>query len=292
VRRHLAALAALVLWVAAVACGTATTSRQPAGLGGSDDAGTIEASSPADGGGDDATSPIDALPKVAPDASQWCVTQPSPFCDDFDEDPLAQGWDEVAAQHGAIALDDGSYATPARSALAQVDALPAGGSAYARLAKRVAQITTDMTYAFDVRLDAVDPSAPVVVAAIGLADSRGVTFETVDVWLGATSSSVDEYASDGDGGVLTRSHPFAPVPLGAWTRIALELTLPLDAGLGAGLLTVHVGGDATPPVVDRAPMLDVSQPGFPAVYLGVVAAGPSTPAAVRYDDVTFDFVAL
>ena len=204
---------------------------------------------------------LDARPG---DAGPWCLGQGIHlFCDDFDEAPLASA-----------------------------TSLGQGGVAGVYMSKAVTYPATQMHWAFDVRPDALDPNGvPVVVSSLQMVDTSGDILETITLSLGATSASVTDLAIGVDSGIeWTATHPLVPPPaVGQWTRIKIDILLPeYDAGIGTGTLTVHVGSGPTP-AVDHAAMSPASQPSLPYMMLGIVfELGPAEPAAVRFDDVTFD----
>jgi hypothetical protein len=244
-----------------------------AGAGGDDAEDAPAADTAADTGAD--TSP-----------SHWCDDHPHPFCDDFDEAPLVAGWDSVATQSGTVGLDDAEYTSPPRSFLATVTPLAAGGGGVARLSKRTLELVSSILVAYDVRPEAIDPAATLGVSAIQLSDGQGALVETINVVLTTGGASIEDIGTASDGGVYVGSLPIAPaLPLGAWTRVSLDVELPWDAGVGAGTITVSLGENV---VLDHARLAPSSQPGLVVIFLGLVAGSSSATSAVRYDDLTFD----
>ena len=233
---------------------------------------------------------LDARPG---DAGPWCLGQGIHlFCDDFDEAPLASAWDTFQEEQGTVRLNDASYTSPFESYLASATSLGQGGVAGVYMSKAVTYPATQMHWAFDVRPDALDPNGvPVVVSSLQMVDTSGDILETITLSLGATSASVTDLAIGVDSGIeWTATHPLVPPPaVGQWTRIKIDILLPeYAAGIGTGTLTVHVGSGPTP-AVDHAAMSPASQPSLPYMMLGIVfELGPAEPAAVRFDDVTFD----
>jgi hypothetical protein len=253
-----------------------------------------------DGGGSfDAGPALDAAdePDVPPDAgagdgaadtspSHWCDDHPHAFCDDFDENPLLAGWDSFATKSGAVGLDNAEHTSPPRSFLATVTPLGAGAGGVARLGKRTLELVSSVLVAYDVRPEAVDPAATLGVSAIQLSDAQGALVETIDVLLTTGGASIEDIGTASDGGVYVGSLPIAPaLPLGAWTRVSLDVELPRDAGVGAGTITVSLGQNV---VLDHARLAPSSQPGVAVIFVGLVAGSSSATSAVRYDDVTFD----
>jgi hypothetical protein len=238
------------------------------------------------GAGDDAEDAPTADTAADSSPSHWCDDHPHPFCDDFDEGPLLPGWDTFATESGAVALDDAEYTSPPRSFLATVTPVAAGGGGAARLGKRTLELVSSVLVAYDVRPEALDPAATLGVSAIQLFDVQGTLVETINVLLTRGGASIEDIGTASDGGVYVGSLPIAPaLPIGAWTRVSLDVELPRDAGLGAGTVTVSLGQSV---VLDHAPLAPSSQPGLVVVFLGLVAGSSSATSAVRYDDVTFD----
>ncbi|HEY2511436.1 MAG TPA: hypothetical protein VGI39_11295 [Polyangiaceae bacterium] len=256
-----------------------------------DDAGVTDAA-PGDASLDDAeasSAAQDADFDAAP--SHWCDTQLHAFCDDFDEDPLTQGWDSLAAQSGEVTLDGLFYTSPGRALLSTVTPLTAGATGTARLGKRTIELSNDIRLAYDLRPDAIDPGAgDLAVSTIQLFASSGAIVESVHVMVSSSGASIEDIGVDGDGGAYVSSYPVAASSLsGTWTHVSLELELPREAGLGAGTVTVSLG---TSVVLDHAPLSPSSQPALPVFFLGLVSAGGSSsaPSSVRFDDVTFDAI--
>jgi hypothetical protein len=243
-------------------------------------------------GGDDAEDAptADTTADTAADTSpsHWCDDHPHAFCADFDENPLLAGWDSFATQSGAVELDDAEYTSPDHSFLATLTPVAAGGGGEARLDKRILEPVSSILVAYDVRPEAIDPAATLAVSAIQLSDAQGGLVETINVVLAAGGASIEDIGTASDGGVYVGSLPIAPVlPVGAWTRVSLDVELPWDAGLGAGTITVSLGQKV---VLDHARLAPSSQPAAAVIFVGLAAGSSSGTSAVRYDDVTFDAI--
>jgi hypothetical protein len=286
------------VWLAsfAVACSSGKTPLPSEDGGVADasvhDAGGHEAAA-SEGGSDDAEADAlatDALSDTeAPPPSHWCDGKLHAFCDDFDEDPLTQSWDTVAAQAGAVSLDGASFTSPAHSFLATSVAIGPGEYALARLGKRTLELATEVTFAFDLRADLLDPGgAPVGVSAIQLFDGLGELVESVNLLVSNAGAQIEDVSNSVDGGasVVTQRPVTSTSLVGSWSRVQLQVALPADAGLGQGTLTVTLGSQV---VLDHVSLGASSQPALPVIFLGLFTpAGPAGPAAVRFDDVTFD----
>jgi hypothetical protein len=297
-----AMLGTLLAAIAAIGCSPSSQLRPaPPSDGAAPDSGPdvvedarADAGDAADAAPRDATP--DALDGQAGDAGPWCAGQGLHlFCDDFDEAPLAQSWDQIENQHGTPKLDTTAYTSPFESMLATTTALGSGAVAAVGLSKRVTYLATELHLAFDMRIDALDPSAaPIVLCELQMLDGVSNILEIVNVIAGPGGASVEDTAPALDGGP-DWDHTYAldggaALPVGQWARVKLDILLPgYDAGMGAaGTLTVHVGS-APAPAVDHVPISPGTQLAQPFFYLGIVSAsGPSAPVAARFDDVTFD----
>jgi hypothetical protein len=243
-------------------------------------------SSPADTG----TPPTDAA-KDAP--SSWCATQPASlaFCDDFDENPLAFGFDALNSSNCTIALAPGVDTSPpnAMAAVSKtglhtaacdgVKAFPAFGAT-----------PTTYTFAFDINPVAVDQSnsSDAVAAAIQLIDTAGVSwwlqFDLAwDTTGGLLAPSLDEVSDLTDGGeTYYPNASAAPLPMNQWTRVTMTLTVgahnvPQSATLSLGALQV-ASGTLHPTTTNPTVSLEIGY--------SYVAAGNAS-WSMLYDNVTF-----
>lgn len=291
--------------LASIVCGCSTSphASDPDATVGmlSEDAGNEgDAGAFVDASADDSTSPDDATADAddaASDAgidgapSHWCDQQLHAFCDDFDEDPLMQGWDSLATQAGQVTLDGVFYTSPGRALLSTVSPLAAGATGMARLGKRTIELSNDIRLAYDVRPDALDPSAgDLAISTIELFAQSGAIVESVHVLVNAAGASVQDIGVGNDGGAYVSSHSLSASPLsGTWTRVSLALALPSEGGLGAGTVTASLGSTV---VIDHAPLSPSSRPALPVFFVGLVSQNSTSPgtSAVRFDNVTFDAI--
>jgi hypothetical protein len=289
-RAMLATMAVACACSRPLALPAAMDSGAPSPVEASTDAGTGEASS--DTGPDMQPDAMDAMTDAGrPDAGSWCAVQGLHlFCEDFDHGALGASWDQIQQQHGVPRLDGTAYTSPYESFLASTTALTQGAVASVGLSKRVTYLATEMHLAYDLRVDAQDPAgSPVVVSSLQMLDSASDILEVINVLVGSSGGSVDDSATLDGGAEWDHTHSLGALTIGQWTRIKLDAFLPgYDSGPEPGTLSVTVGTGTTP-VVDHVPLSPVAQLAQPFFYLGVVSAsGPSTPVAVRFDDVTFD----
>ena len=247
--------------------------------GAASDAGTSsdgDAASAADSGGGDAG-----------DAGRWCERQatPSTFCDDFDIGSLTYGWqDLVNRDAGTTALDEMIAASPPRSFAVTTPGFAGQGWGGPFLMRIFPAGPRTISFAADVRVDAVDPAAgPAVwLMSLGLAGSgQGVRYEAVIAFSRTSGWVVVEALPDATYPQHTISSTL-PVP-GQFYRLAIEYAVAPSG----------VGGSWTATVDGKSPVSNTvtasSAYGDVTLLTGIeYAQGPSGPWAVHVDDVTVD----
>jgi hypothetical protein len=284
---------ALIALVCVQGCSHGPSSAQEGVDSGTPDVSPTDSGAIDTGADGDAGLPVDATADgPLRDAGSWCATQGLHlFCDDFDHGPAAQYWDQVQQQHGTPRLDGTTYTSPYQSLLASTTVLAQGAVAAVGLSKRVTYLASQMHLAYDLRVDALDPSgAPVVVSALQMLDTATDILETVSVLVAPSGATVDDFATLDGGVAWDHTHALvAASALAQWTRIQIDIVLPgYDGGPEPGTLTVFVGGQKTP-AIDHAALSPVAALAQPFFYIGVVTAtGPSLAISARFDDVTFD----
>jgi hypothetical protein len=258
------------------------------------DTGAVDTSA-ADSGVTDAPSDV-RLDSSPTDANvPWCSTQPGPllFCDDFDEAPLFSGFDALNQMNCTAQLDPASYVSPSYSMNAtSKQSMPTFNCGGIKSFPGQNGSLTGTTYnlSFDVQPLTVDKSASsdLVGAAIQLADAAGNTwflqFEpTWDPGIGALTVYLSELAEFSDGGEVPRETiASAYLPLGAWTRVTLQLTVgPQNVPQTAQLFfggTMVAGANLHPATTNPAL----------SIIVGYSYVGPgNAPWSMLYDNVTF-----
>lgn len=208
----------------------------------------------------------------------WCQRTAHTFCFDFDEGPIASGWDDVEVPPPATFAEDGQdYTSAPKSGL-----LSGGGagSSSAAMGKALAA-GHHLHCEADVRVDAAPPEAMYLVRVdietgvpsawyhAELLSDRGLQFDT----------------SAGPGGVTETPGDYTG---GGWHRVMLDLAVsPTGSDGQASGVTITgglVGSTAT-----------LTGPGVPEVTGFGITLGPTSDVAsvlgsvsVRYDDVACD----
>jgi hypothetical protein len=223
----------------------------------------------------------------------WCSSQPATllFCDDFDESPIATGFDELTGTGCTWQLAPGTATSPPNA----IQATSTAGIQTARCRAQKSFLglgASGATYtlSFDVNPTQVDRSgtSDAVAAVIGLTDGTGtiwalqfeLSWDTTNSWLGVNLSEDAELPDGGE------QYHFAPAPIGlplqAWTRVTLELTVDPQNVPRVGTLSF-----GTTEIVSVALHPATTNP-VPGLLLGFdyVAARNST-WSVLYDNVTF-----
>jgi hypothetical protein len=287
-RIAVAALAAAIVGVLG-ACGSNGTdpgmdAGPPADDGGIESA-TDEDTSVADAGTD---APADTKPDTQRDASTgYCATlSPAPkFCDDFDDGNLTDGWSVQNVAGGAVMDLDISSFTSAPYAMAIVTpAINAGQFAPAALrAERIAP-ARHVTYSFSAYF-VTDPAITKGALAIAGLDVRSAgpghyfTLYLRDDPQDGVSTPAAVF-EEIEGATTTRFPLAALPPMGAWTRIVI------DVDLDAAKANVTFGGVK---VVDDV-TIGTSGGAEATFRLGAVYNyGPADMIEARFDDVVVDF---
>jgi hypothetical protein len=171
------------------------------------------------------------------DANQpWCTTQPGPFvfCDDFDEAPLIFGFDAVNQMNCTAVLQSGTAvsAPDAMNATSttNVQTFNCGGL---KVFPGLGATATSYMLSFDIDPLTVDKSnaSDAVVAVIQLSDTTGAiwSLQFEPVWDSA-NHHLSVYLSE-DGETVDAGEQFhstiasASLPMTAWTRVSLALTV-------------------------------------------------------------------
>jgi hypothetical protein len=270
------------------------------GATGSTDAGG--APPPADSGGGpppaDSGHPTDAGPKdagtPAPDSAPppgFCAGSTTLFCDDFDEStPLAAPWDQLTGTGGSEAVSSASYVSSPDSMRVTVNPNQPDNSidlaGYKSFpAKQGAAGTA--TLAFEIEIDAADTSSTsdAILGAIQL--WNGSAYYDVELEAFYQSSTNDFKVSMSEyGSTNTYVQHFAssPIPLGVWTKVALEITLPAGASGSAPATLALNGANAASATVNVTTTNSI-----PEILVGTTFATPTSGGwSIAYDNVTFD----
>src|SRR5262249_43941622 len=152
-------------------------------------------------------------------------------CDDFDENPLATGWDEIIQVRGTAALDTSLWTSSPHSMLATTQSTTNAsfdvhaGKTFSSLG--VAAI--EMTLAFDFRIETFNSSSDTatVLGTIALIDTTGTEYDLEIVVEEASSTTlsilVAEDTTPGDGGanVYAEHTTSTKVKSKTWTHAVL-----------------------------------------------------------------------
>jgi hypothetical protein len=247
---------------------------------------------------------LDGQPDSPPDAGPatgYCAAlSPAPlFCADFDEGPagaplVPTPFFQVTGVGGTVGSTGAAFvSTPnaMRVAIAPNGPVIIDLAGYQKFQSQTAKSGT-FTLGFDLRVDQADQtsSSDAVLGAIQFFDASG-TYWTLQVEVYYQSASgelavdVAENTIPGDGGPdHYRAHPFgAPLPLAAWTHVALQLVLPSGAG-GPGTGTLTIGST----MAGSAAVQVDTVGGTPEVLVGGLYANQSASGwTMYYDDITF-----
>jgi hypothetical protein len=245
-----------------------------------------------DAGVDAALGPPAAALPVWLDAGTagWCDLHPGyDFCADFDETPLPAGF---SASDGAfLAQTSSNPSSGPNDLLLYVPPQQGTGSWGSKLSRQFGAVSS-VVFAFDFYPEVLN------------ATSSGLLFAGLD-FLGNSNAKYSIRLAYNEGAPrLEESYLGSPsdvyhsnftVPVGAWSRIQVEISFPLlnadggiaaDAGAGA-TESIYVNG-----VLQGTPEMLAPPVGFdqsPNMLLGgVFGTSPCTEWALRYDNVTLD----
>lgn len=223
----------------------------------------------------------------------FCASlSPAPlFCDDFDEGAaLASPWDQLSSTGGSEALSSASCVSSPDAMLvtvnpnASVNAIDLAGYK-SFTSKQGASGTAMLT--FELKINAADTSSAsdVILGAIQLWNGSAYFDVELEAFYVSSSNdfkvSMSEYGSTGS---YVQHFATSHVPLGAWTKVAIGITLPAAAG-GSAPATLSLNGSN---VVSVTVDVTTSDP-IPEILVGTTYATPTSGGwSIAYDNVTFD----
>jgi hypothetical protein len=239
--------------------------------------------------GDDGSiaSPPDANQEAGPCSApptSWCQSHgPHAFCADFDENGLNVGLElSDAAASQTIAATSDSFVSPCFSARFAIPPFADSGfeMAQASFNLPIAQPST-IALAFDLRIERLAAGSSLNLVYLGTGEGSPDLYIQVSGVDGQTASASVGQENAGPAPHVSWT---APLPIGAWVRLTIDVTLaPSHA-----VMTMTPTGGAPLTVFDG----DMSAPwvkAYPGFSLGIPYAGtPTSGASVLVDDLTFD----
>ncbi len=204
------------------------------------DAADSDAPSPdavADSGGD---APVtDAVADGNDAATGYCASlSPAPgFCADFDTGKFDSQFSfDHTAGTGSISADAKVSVSPPNSFYAKLG-ISSPSDDFAFMTRVISDSASQVTYAFDLRLDARPGGPPAgVLAAIVFNDGKA-NRHTLSFYVTGTSAALEESFTTTDGGTAFLDHKLLWVPkLGQWTRVAFSMDV------NAGTCTATIDG--------------------------------------------------
>jgi hypothetical protein len=255
-------------------------------------------------GGCELVFPVDALTSGGAPASFCASLSPKPlFCQDFDRAPLAmEGWDEITGVGGSSSLSGSEFVSAPSALQVQSGALSRNATVDVAAYKAFAALAATpavFTFSLDLRVDLYDSSrsSDAVLCAFVLKDAAGTVWSLqLAATYDGTNLSVD-FAEDavpsGGGPEVYASHPASKtLPLAAWTRVTMEVTLHETNGPAAATRNTARLLFGSVEVANVA-LHVLAVDGTPEIVVGYEwITPPSPPWSSLYDDVTFDSRAL
>jgi hypothetical protein len=235
----------------------------------------------------------DAAPDViATDASDagdggFCATlSPKPlFCQDFDEGPVATGWDNINANVGTVDVSSAQSVSPPKSLLAT---FPSATNLYVfdYVAKNFKAPIGNATLEFDLDMDTIDPSQQYTKVVEFVFSGNTPNYILYLQITDSTTLSMVYQQPTSDGGVTFGDYGGTQLPpLGKWTHVKIDLfKSTTDSSTAAADLFIDGNVALTSfPLGSSAAFGDVAlRIGLPGVSV------PTTAWKVYIDNVTFD----
>jgi len=226
----------------------------------------------------------DSGPPVRADAGPGCaaLSPPARFCDDFDDGDVADDWTIANVLNGsALDLDTAGGAVSAPASMrVTTKAVAAMSTAPAHLRHTVFGAVNHATLSFW----ALFTTSPAITkGAVAIATLDVTTSHFFTLWLRDAPQDGSDPAAvleEINGATITRTPLTKLPPMGAWTRVVIDLDLV------AGKASVSFDADRA---VDAAPIAAV--PGTEATFRvgAVYVFGPADPLQASFDDVIVDF---
>lgn len=158
---------------------------------------------------------------------------PHTFCDDFDDGGLGARWDMQRTVQGSLALDTTVSVSPSRSMLVTANPGDASGESYdIALYKNFSGSFSSIHCELDVMTDSA--AAPQTAAAFSINVSASAGSDYLILW------DIDQARLYQEFDPKLTYEPISLPTSGKWTRVAVELKLNPDAGVG--LLTLWYDG--------------------------------------------------
>ncbi len=229
----------------------------------------------------------DADADVAADGSDgaaFCATlTPAPaFCEDFDEGSYAaQFTNSTLSADGVLGSDGLAFTSPPNSLFSKVGTKTSTGE-WAYLTHVFTGTATQVSYAFDLRLDAWGGGESGVLAAITI-DKDAPNEHRLELYVRGGIAALEEYFTTPDGGApVTNDHTLAWVPkLGAWTHVVFSV----DSAAKTCAATIDGKADVTASAMDPS-----WTPGTPSFEVGFSYIASNTSAwTARFDNVVVDW---
>lgn len=282
-----ASASALAIAVAtgAAACGGSSADTPDPGADAAPDAGPgVESGATDPDAAPVADTGTDSGPPPRADAGPGCasLSPPARFCDDFDDGDVADDWTIANVLNGStLELDTtaGFVSAPA-SMRVTTKALAAMSTAPAHLRHTVFGAASHPSLSFW----AFFTTSPVITkGAVAIATLDVTTSHFFTLWLRDDPQDGSEPAAvleEINGASITRTPLTKLPPMGAWTRVVIDLDLV------AGKANVFFDADKA---VDGAPI--AAAPGTEAtIRVGAVYLfGPADPLQASFDDVIVDY---
>jgi hypothetical protein len=260
------------------ACGSSGESSDPPSQG--PDAAIVvpaeDGAAPAPEAGADAA---DAGSDVVSPGGRYCtkLTPVPRFCDDFDDGDLTNDWTQFVAPAGSVFELDPSSSSSAPASfhvIAQATAAAAANNVLLRSTMFGTVKHAKLAFAL------LMPSVTFTKGAVAIAQFYVNLDDVYTLYLRGPDDAANIPMLEAFVGGVTTRHMLATLPpVGAWTRVAIDLDL------AGGKASVSFGAAKA---LDAAP-ISVLTGTEATVRIGAIVDGPADAVEARFDDVVIDY---
>lgn len=217
-------------------------------------------------------------------AASFCATlSPTPaFCEDFDKGGYAaQFTNSTTSVDGVLGADGLAFTSPPNSLFSKVGTKASNGE-WAYLTRTFTGTAKQVSYAFDLRLDAWGGGESGVMAGI-LLDEGTPNEHRLVLYVRSGKTALEELFTKPDGGaVVTSDHALAWAPkLGTWAHVVFSI----DPAAKTCAAAIDGNADLTATAMDPS-----WTPGAPSIEVGFSYIASNTSAwTARFDNVVVDW---
>ena len=228
------------------------------------------------------TGPVNDPPLYAEaGATKWCDAHAtSAFCADFDEAPLPSGF--TSSEGSFLSLTSTLSSSKSNDLLLLIPAQSGSGTISSKLSRSFTQSASSVILAFDFYPENVNTTpSGILFAAIDFLGNAAAKF-SVRLAYNQGATRIEESFLGFPTDIF---HSSFNLPIGAWSRVRLELTFGPDGGASTMATYVNEVLQGTKDALSPQPGTDTR----PSLLIGAVYGTlPINGWAFRYDNITLD----